>query len=101
MDSVMQPSLIVDTKLWETKDFEGMLINPTDINKGLLVMSERDDTFTLHIYKLTLLDDNQYGNEKILATKSFTTAVAMDFFLQTFSTFQSDEFKDFLRKHDK
>jgi hypothetical protein len=101
MESVVQPSLIVDTELWETKDFKGMLINPTDINKGLLVMSERDDTFTLHIYKLTLLDDNQYGYEKLLTTKSFTTAIAMDSFLQTFSTFQKDDFKDFLRKHDK
>jgi hypothetical protein len=101
MESVIQPGLIIDTELWENYDFEGMLINPQDMNKGMLVMSERNDTFTLRIYKLQLLDGNQYGKEKLLTKKSFKTAANLQNFLNTFSTFKADQFTEFYRKYDK
>jgi hypothetical protein len=96
------PSLVIDNDLLENFDFEGMLIRPSDARFGMLVMSSKDSTFTLHIYKLRLQNKKfEYHIDKELTTKTFTTLTEMQFFLNTFSIFKEDDFTDFLQKYDK
>ncbi|MHC0038592.1 hypothetical protein [Pseudoneobacillus sp. C159] len=103
MEAVFEPTLKIDNQILYQHDYlEGMLINPQDLNKAMIVFSIKlDKTYTLHIYKLQLLDGNQYGNEQLIATKTFTTKTSMEYFIKTFSRYNSQEFDDFLRKHDK
>lgn len=67
----------------------------------MLVMSSKDDTFTLHIYKIQSQNDSKYHIQKELTVKTFTTIVGMQYFLNTFSTYKDDDFMNFIKKHDK
>jgi hypothetical protein len=90
----------IENELLEKHDFEGMLINPLEPQLGILVMSSKDDSFTLHIYKLQSQDENEYHIVKELTTKTFSNLVGMQYFLNTFSTYKAEDFIDFLNEFD-
>jgi len=94
-------SLVIDNELLEQFDFEGMLINPLDSQLGMLVMSSKDDTFTLHIYKLQSRSEFEYHIEKELTTKTFSNLVGLQYFLNRFSNYKASEFMEFIQKCDK
>ena len=94
-------SLIIDNELLDQFDYEGMLVHPIKPQLAMLVMSSKSDTFTLRIYKLQLENDFEYHIVKELTTKTFTTLVGMQYFLNTFSTYKANNFMDFIRKYDK
>lgn len=93
-------SVVIENDLLEKYDFEGMLINPLEPQLGLLVMSSKDDSFTLYIHKLQLQGEFEYHIVKELTTKTFTSLVGMQYFLNTFSTYKADEFSDFINKYE-
>ncbi|MBZ5751346.1 hypothetical protein [Metabacillus rhizolycopersici] len=93
-------NLIIDDELLEQFDYEGMLVHPLEPQQAMLVMSSKDDTFTLRIYKLQLQDGLGYHIVKKLTTKTFSTLVGMKYFLNTFSHFKANDFINFTRKYD-
>jgi hypothetical protein len=99
--SIRDCKVDIENELLELFDFEGTLINPLEPQLGMLVLSSKDDTFTLHIYKLQSHSKHEYHIEKELTTKPFSSLVGMQYFLNTFSTYNSEEFMDFLSKYDK
>lgn len=94
-------SIIIDNELTEQFDFEGVLIHPHKPQDGMLVMSSKDDTFTLHIYKLNSQKEAEYHIVKELTSKSFTSSVGMQYFLNTFSTYKANDFMNFINRYDK
>jgi hypothetical protein len=98
--SIKSCSLILDNDLREQFDFEGLLVNSHNPQFAMLVMSSKDDTFTLHIYKLYLQNKKmEYHIEKELTTKTFTTLIEMQNFLKAFSSFNKDDIMDFLSEY--
>lgn len=91
-------SLEIENSLLEQLDFEGMLINLLDPQLGMLVMSSKDDTFTLHIYKLQSQNKEKYHIVEKITTKTFTTLMGMQYFLNIFSNYTSEEFMGFINE---
>jgi hypothetical protein len=92
-------NVVIDNQLLEENDFEGTLINPLEPQQGLLVLSSKDDTFTLHIYMLQSNEDSEYHIVEKLTTKTFTNLVGMQYFLKTFSKYNTDEFMNFVKTY--
>ncbi|MFD1357671.1 hypothetical protein ACFQ4X_07110 [Fictibacillus halophilus] len=90
-------TLEVDNELLEEFDFEGMLIHPHNQDLGMLVLSSKDDSFTLHIFKI-MLQNESYHIENKLLQQTFSTLQNMYVFLESFSTFSSDQFSSFLEQ---
>ncbi|WP_312471218.1 hypothetical protein [Neobacillus sp.] len=93
-------SLVIDNELLEQLDFEGMIVNALNPVLGMLVMSAKDDTFTLHIYMLQSQSEFEYHIDKKLTTKTFSSLVGMQYFLNKFSSYKASEFMEFVQKHD-
>ncbi|WHY79041.1 hypothetical protein QNH20_07900 [Neobacillus sp. WH10] len=92
-------SLVIDDELLEKFDFEGMLVNALNPELGMLVMSGKDDTFTLHIYMLQSQSEFEYHVDRKLTTKTFSSLVGMQYFLNKFSNYKASEFMDFVQKY--
>ncbi len=93
--------VIIKDELIEHFDFEGVLINTAEPHIGMLVMSSKDDTFTLHIYQMKLNHLSEYHVTNELTAKSFPTLSHMQYFLSSFSSIKEYEFMDFLKRHNK
>ncbi|RDU38926.1 hypothetical protein DRW41_05055 [Neobacillus piezotolerans] len=53
-------SFVIDNEILEQLDYEGILVHPIKQNEVMLVMSSKDNNFTLHIYKLKKESSNDY-----------------------------------------
>lgn len=93
--------VIIEDELLEQYDFEGVLINTSIPKTSMLVMSSKDDTFTLHIFQIKLNNDSEYHVSAELTAKSFPTLSHMQYFLNAFSSIKDYEFVDFLQKYNK
>ncbi|MBB6444331.1 hypothetical protein [Bacillus benzoevorans] len=92
--------VIIEDELLEHFDFEGVLIHTLEPQTGMLVMSSKDDTFTLHIFQMKLNHTFEYHVTNELTAKSFPTLSHMQYFLTSFSTIKDYEFMDFLKRHN-
>jgi hypothetical protein len=101
MNVELNYSLVLDNELLEKFDFEGILISPLEPQNGLFVLSSNDDSFTLHIYKLQLNDEFEYHIDKQLTIKTFKSKREMQYFIDEFSNYNSDDFIDFLKNINK
>lgn len=91
----------MDTELLEKFDIEGILIPPSHAQQGMLVLSSKDDTFTLHIYKLQLKREFEYCIEKKLTSKTYKSLTGMNYFIKTFSHYNEGDFMNFIQQYDK
>jgi hypothetical protein len=96
-----QCSVEIENELLEQYDFEGTLISTENPEKGLLILSSRDSTFTLHIYQLRAHGLFEYHIEKELTAKTFATLKGLQYFLDAFSQSGSDEIIHFINKYSK
>jgi hypothetical protein len=92
--------VIIEEELLEHFDFEGVLINTLEPQIGMLVMSSKDDTFTLHIFQMKLNHTSEYHVTNELTAKTFPTLSHMQYFLTSFSSIKDFEFMDFLKRHN-
>ena len=67
---------------------------------GMLVLSTRDSSFTLHIYKLQSEAEHEFHIVKKLTTRTFSTLTSMQYFLSSFSTYKANEFMAFLNRYE-
>lgn len=95
-----QISIAIDNELIEQFDYEGLLVHPTRPQLAMLIMSSKDDNFTLRIFKTELQNGSEYHIIKELTSKTFTSLFGMQDFLKTFSTYKANEFMDFIKKYD-
>jgi hypothetical protein len=93
--------VIIEDELLEQFDFEGVLINTLEPDIGMLVMSRKDDTFTLHVFQIKLNQLSEYHVTHELTVKSFPTLSHMQYSLRSFSSIKDYEFMDFLKRHNK
>lgn len=94
-------NIYLEDDLCERLDVEGAVINPSDLQSGLLVMSSKDDTFTLHVFKLTMGNDSEYQIEKEICSQTYPSYTDMVNFLDSLTTFKTEDFSEFLKRFDQ
>ncbi|MBP3041009.1 hypothetical protein J9303_16185, partial [Bacillaceae bacterium Marseille-Q3522] len=67
--------VLMSKKLLEQLDVEGIILHPSVPQFGLLVMSSKDDTFTLHFFKLEIHGKYEYRLVKKLTSRLFTNFI--------------------------
>jgi hypothetical protein len=64
-------------------------------------MGSKDDSYTLHIYKLQLNNDFEFHINKELTNMKFNSLIEIQYFIDEFSHYDSDDFTDFLKNANK
>lgn len=55
-----QISIAIDNELIEQFDYEGLLVHPIKPQLAMLIMSSKDNNFTLRIFKMELKNGIEY-----------------------------------------
>ena len=90
-------NIMIADELCEQLDIEGVVINPANLKSGLLIMSSKDDSFTLHVFELKMSNESDYQIVKEICTQAYPAFSDMVNYLDSLSNFNEDDFSEFLK----